>query len=255
MKRREILLVDVGNTCVKFAASRGRRIRPVAGWPTHRLGVLPSHVLLDSGPDRYAGAAFACVVPGRTAALRRILRRVVDGPVYEINCALPMGIRIRYPRPGQIGADRLANAAGVVDRYRCPAVVVDFGTALTFDVVSGRAEYLGGVIAPGLDALTFLLHRRTALLPEIRLAEPKRFVGKSTVEAMRIGAVHGYRGMVRSLLRGILAELGEPDAFVCATGGHARLVCRRMSEVHVIDPSVTMRGLAAIYRFQEDQAR
>ena len=253
MRQGEILLADMGNTCVKFAAGRGRRIRPVAAWPTHRIGAVPRRVLLEAGAPVYAGAVFACVVPGRAGALRRILRRVVDGPVYEVSAAGPLGIRIRYPHPEQIGADRLANAAGVVDRYRCPAVVIDFGTALTFDVVSGQAEYLGGVIAPGLDTLTFLLHRRTALLPEIRLAEPKRFIGKSTVEAMRIGAVHGYRGMVRSLLEGIVGEMRAPDAFVCATGGHARLVCRRMPEVHVIDPAVTMRGLAAIYRAQEEQ--
>lgn len=254
MARREILLADMGNTCVKFGAARGRRIRSLATCPTGCVGVGRGPTLLDPGAPPYAGAIFAAVVPERRRALRKILGTVVDGPVYEVTCALPLGVRIRYPLPEQVGADRLANAAGVADRYRCPAVVVDFGTALTFDVVSRQAEYLGGIIAPGLDALTAQLHERTAMLPEIRLAEPRRFIGKSTVEAMQIGAVHGYRGMVRSLLGGILEEMDAADAFVCATGGHARLVCRTMDEVHVIDPAITMKGLAAIYRVQEDHA-
>jgi type III pantothenate kinase len=92
------------------------------------------------------------------------------------------------------------------------------------------------------------------MLPRINLSEPRRFIGKSTVEAMRIGAVHGYRGMVRSLLHGVLQEMDVPDTFVCATGGHARLVCRSMTEVHAIDALITMRGLAAVYRFQEEHA-
>src|SRR5206468_11238115 len=117
-----------------------------------------------------------------------------------------LGVGIDYPNPKTIGADRLANAAAVAALYGCPAIVVDFGTAVTFDIVSARRNYVGGVIAPGLESMTNFLYQRTALLPKLSLKEPRSTVGRSTIEAMRSGAVFGYRGLVREILTRIRAE-------------------------------------------------
>lgn len=158
-----------------------------------------------------------------------------------------LGITIDYPRPQSIGADRLANAAAVAELYGRPAIVVDFGTAVTFDVVSEGGSYIGGVIAPGLEAMTNFLYERTALLPRLSLKEPHRAVGKSTVGAMRSGAIFGYRGLVREILARIKAEqfLGK-KVVVVATGGYAHLITSELPEVAVIHPHLTLEGLRIV---------
>jgi type III pantothenate kinase len=152
---------------------------------------------------------------------------------------------IDYPLPSQIGADRLANAAGVLSRHGVPAVIIDFGTAVTFDVISAAPAYCGGVIAPGLGAMSGYLSRKTALLPEIVLEEPASAIGKSTVHAMQVGAVFGYRGLVREILARICAELpGKPK--IIATGGDAALIARGLAEIDAVDPDITLDGLRQV---------
>ena len=130
-------------------------------------------------------------------------------------------MEIDYPLPSQIGADRLANAAGVLSRHGAPAIVIDFGTAVTFDVISDQPAYCGGVIAPGLGAMSGYLPQKTALLPVIELEEPPSAIGKSTVHAMQAGAVFGYRGLVREIIARLRSEMaGSPR--IIATGGDAR---------------------------------
>jgi type III pantothenate kinase len=122
--------------------------------------------------------------------------------------------------------------------------VVDFGTAMTFDIISARRKYIGGVIAPGLEAVTGFLYRRTALLPKISLKEPRRAIGKSTIEAMRSGAVIGYRGLVREILARIKTEqFARKKVHVVATGGYARLIAGQLPEIDVIRPHLTLEGL------------
>lgn len=158
-----------------------------------------------------------------------------------------LGVGIDYPKPQSIGADRLANAAAVAELYGCPAIVVDFGTAVTFDVVSGRRNYIGGVIAPGLEAMTNFLYQRTALLPRISLNEPGHAVGKSTREAMLAGTVFGYRGLVREILARIRAEqFGKKKVRVVATGGYARLIAGGLPEIGVIRANLTLEGLRIV---------
>jgi type III pantothenate kinase len=149
--------------------------------------------------------------------------------------------------PKTIGADRLANAAAVAALYGCPAIVVDFGTAVTFDVVSERKAYIGGVIAPGLEAMTNFLYQRTALLPKFSLQEPRRAIGRSTIEAMRAGAVFGYRGLIGEIVARIKAErFPRRKVHVVATGGYARLIAARLKEIGAIHPHLTLEGLRII---------
>ena len=153
-------------------------------------------------------------------------------PVSCVSAKSELGVGVDYPKPESIGADRLANAAAVAELYGTPAVVVDFGTAVTFDVVSAQCCYIGGVIAPGLEAMTNYLYKRTALLPKLTLAEPRRAVGRSTKGAMMSGAVFGYRGLVKEILAKVGAEaFGKRQAKVVATGGYAQLIAARMPEI------------------------
>ena len=142
---------------------------------------------------------------------------------------------------------RLANSAAVAELYGCPAIVADFGTAATFDVVSEGRRYIGGVIAPGLEAMTNYLYQRTALLPRLSLREPHRAVGKSTGEAMRSGAIFGYRGLVREILTQIKAEQFSRKRFaIVATGGYARLIASKVPEITVVHPHLTLEGLRIV---------
>ncbi|MGO8765384.1 MAG: type III pantothenate kinase, partial [Limisphaerales bacterium] len=148
-----------------------------------------------------------------------------------------------YPKPASIGADRLANAIAAKARFGAPVVVVDFGTAVTFDVVNAAGNYAGGIIAPGLAAMTDYLHEKTALLPRIKIVEPKNVVGRSTEEAMLIGAVHGYRGLVRELISELKQELRVKQLPVLATGGYAKLIAAKMPEISAVEPDLTLEGL------------
>ena len=203
------------------------------------------------------------------AAMRRILRRqeprtiVVSSVVPKKNAAikaaagtarllflspkLDLGVGIDYPQPRSIGADRLANAVAVAHLYGTPAIVVDFGTAVTFDVVSAKGDYVGGVIAPGLEAMTSYLYQRTALLPKLTLREPRRAIGKTTRDAMMSGAVFGYRGLVREIVERLCAEnFSNAKPRIVATGGYAELIGRKMLQIQAVRPNLTLEGLRIV---------
>jgi type III pantothenate kinase len=131
-------------------------------------------------------------------------------------------------------------------RFGAPSLVVDFGTAVTFDVVDNAGNYVGGIIAPGLAAMTDYLHEKTALLPRIRIREISSAIGKSTEQAMLVGAVHGYRGLVRELIMELKRELNVRKLPVIATGGYARLIAAKLPEINAVDPSLTLEGLRLI---------
>jgi type III pantothenate kinase len=149
--------------------------------------------------------------------------------------------------PKTIGADRLANAAAVTALYGCPAIVVDFGTAVTFDIVSGQKKYVGGVIAPGLEAMTNFLYQRTALLPKLSLKEPRSAIGRSTIQAMMAGAIFGYRGLVKELIARIRAEMRSRSKIkIVATGGYAKLIAARLPEIQAVHQHLTLEGLRIV---------
>ncbi len=234
----DVLLVDISNSFVKLALARGGRIGRVHRLPTKTLRAGQIRALI--GGRVLAGTVAASVVPKKC--------REVDaacGPgVCWIGPHTHLGVGIDYPNPGKIGPDRLANAAGCAAHYGVPAIVVDFGTAVTFDVISPGGSYIGGVIAPGLNAMTEYLHDRTALLPLIRLREPVAAVGRTTEGAMLSGAVNGYRGLVAEILRQVRREaFPRHRPKVVATGGDARLISAGLPVFDAVDPILTLRGL------------
>jgi type III pantothenate kinase len=186
-------------------------------------------------------AVMVCsVVPAKAAIIDAFFAN--RRPCHMLGHRSPLGMGIDYPNPAQIGADRLANAVGVLHRHGAPAIVIDFGTAVTFDVISAAPAYCGGVIAPGLGAMSAWLPGKTALLPVIELEEPSAAIGKSTGQAMLAGAVFGYRGLVREIIARIRAELdGNPK--IVATGGDAALIARGLEEIDAVDPDLTLDGL------------
>jgi len=185
------------------------------------------------------------VVPTKNSAISKAAHNKAQ--VLWLDLKLELGVTIDYPKPESLGADRLANAVAVAELYGWPAIVADFGTAATFDVVCEGRRYIGGVIAPGLEAMTNFLYERTALLPRLSLKEPHRAVGKSTIEAMQSGAIFGYRGLVREILTRIKAEqFSRKKAAIVATGGYARLIASQVPEVAAIRPHLTLEGLRIV---------
>jgi type III pantothenate kinase len=231
------LLINANNTNTSFALANARRILRVVRIPTDAIRDIPF------AAGKYTYAVLASVVP---AATKKLLRRLPVRPLI-VSASVDLGIGVEYPNKKQIGADRLANAVGVARLYGAPAIVVDFGTALTFDIVNARREYIGGVIAPGLASVTDYLYQRTALLPRIKITEPRSVVGKSTVAAMRIGAVVGYRGLVKEILAALRLERGLHNAVVVATGGYAQLIGKKIHEIRHVNPMLTLEGLRFIY--------
>jgi len=184
------------------------------------------------------------VVPTKNGVVRKAAKR---SKILWLTPQLRLGVGIDYPNPKTIGADRLANAAAVADLYGSPAIVVDFGTAVTFDIVSVQRNYIGGVIAPGLESMTSFLYQRTALLPKLSLKEPRSTVGRSTIDAMRSGAVIGYRGLVREIIARIKAErFPREKVHVIATGGYADLIAARLREIDAVHPNLTLEGLRIV---------
>jgi len=193
------------------------------------------------------------VVPKKNRVIEQVAGKT---KVLWLTPRLKLGVGIDYPKPQTIGADRLANAAAVCALYSFPAIVVDFGTAVTFDIVSDRGTYIGGVIAPGLEAMINFLYQRTALLPKLSLKEPRRTVGRSTIQAMLSGAVFGYRGLVREILARIRAEqFRRKKVHVVATGGYARLIARGLPEIGVVHPHLTLEGLRIIANLNDYSSR
>jgi len=239
----DYLLIDVSNSYAKLAfASRARVSRPVR----IRTAEISSSVVAKFLRRRQVNkVVVSSVVPTKNPAILRAAHN--QAQVLWLNSNVKLGVTLDYPNPESIGADRLANAAAVAELYGSPAIVVDLGTAVTFDVISETRSYIGGVIAPGLEAMTNFLYQRTALLPRLSLKEPHRAVGKSTVEAMRSGAIFGYRGLVREILARIKAEqFSRKKIAVVATGGYARFVASQLPEIAVIHPHLTLEGLRIV---------
>jgi type III pantothenate kinase len=239
----DYLLIDVSNSYAKFAFASTRRLSAPARIATSKLS---SSVVVGFLAQRTVRkVVVSSVVPAKNSAISNAAKKKAN--VLWLDWKLKLGVGIDYPKPQSIGADRLANAAAVAELYGFPAIVVDFGTAVTFDIVSKRRTYIGGVIAPGLEAMTNFLFQRTALLPRLSLKEPRCAVGKSTIDAMLSGAVYGYRGLVREILARIrVEEFPRKRVYVVATGGYAPLIAGRLPEIGVIRPHLTLEGLRIV---------
>jgi type III pantothenate kinase len=244
-----ILLFDIGNTNTHIGLANERGVLrqfdiPTAAWSEARARDQLARLV---GKNRIEGAAICSVVPRATPLVRKSVRALWRFSCVELTPQTLRGVGIDYPKPDSIGPDRLANAVAARHRFGAPVVVVDFGTAVTFDVVDARGNYVGGIIAPGLAAMTDYLHEKTALLPRIRIREIRSAVGKSTEQAMLVGAVHGYRGLIRGLVAELKRELKSPRLPVVATGGYAKLIAAKLPEISRVEPNLTLEGLRLVW--------
>lgn len=244
-----ILLFDIGNTHTHVGLADGKRVIkqaniPTLAWFGGSAGALVGKII---GRNKIEGVALCSVVPRATALVHKAVRSVWKLEALELTPKTLRGVGIDYPKPKSIGPDRLANAVAAKFHFGAPVVVVDFGTAVTFDVVNGKGNYVGGIIAPGLAVMTNYLHEKTALLPKIEIRDIKTAIGKSTEQAMLVGAVHGYRGLVRELIGQLKRELGAKKLPVVATGGYAKLIAAKLPEISVVVPDLTLEGLRLVW--------
>jgi type III pantothenate kinase len=252
-----LLAINANNTNVKFAVYDGEkavgdwRLKTEAGRTADQYVVWLNQLMVLAGLDLRAikDAIIACVVPQSLFHLTMLCEKHLGiQPLVVGDPAVKLGIEIRMDiPPATVGADRLANAIGGHITYRKPLVIVDFGTATTFDVADGAGNYLGGAIAPGINLSVEILHSATAMLPRIAIERPKRVIGKSTTEAMQSGIFWGYVGLVEGMVQRITEEFGSELA-VIATGGLAPLFTGATPVLRHLDPEITMRGLVEIHR-------
>ncbi|MBI2095167.1 MAG: type III pantothenate kinase [Candidatus Omnitrophica bacterium] len=246
-----MLAVDIGNTSAHFALfdRTGRALEPFR-IPTDSLGKRAAwETLRRKLPTRrVGGAAIASVVPAAGLLLKKTLERRAGIRTCLLGKDLQVPIVNRYANPRQVGVDRLVNALAVWRQYRKAAVILDFGTAITLDVVSEKGEYLGGVIAPGVGISIEALHAKTALLPKVGLLHPRGLIGKDTAESIRIGCAFGLGGLCDRLIE----ELGKTlprKRLLIATGGYAAFMARYCrSRIDQIDPLLTLKGVMMIYQ-------
>lgn len=239
-----ILAIDIGNTHTNIGIANSQKIHRSIRLPTELWEAKHLKKLFALVRCRHIEAiSIASVVPHATRLVKKMLTDHYQAPCIILKHSNVVGIGIDYPKPDSIGADRLANAIAAADLFGAPVVVVDFGTAVTFDVIDRRAFYVGGIIAPGLGFMTDYLHEKTALLPKIRIQNPKRIIGKSTREAMQIGAVKGYRGLIATLIADLKRDLNEPNLRVVTTGGDAALMAEGLPQIFAVCPRLTLEGL------------
>ena len=244
-----ILLFDIGNTNTHIGLADEKRVLrhtdiPTAAWLKGDAAKLVTRFVRTA---KLGGAAICSVVPCATPKVRNVIHLLCKLQAIELTSKTLRGVGIDYPKPKSIGPDRLANAVAARHHFGAPSVVVDFGPAVTFDVVDAQGNYVGGIIAPGLAAMTEYLHEKTALLPRIKIHEVKSAIGKSTEHAMLVGAVHGYRGLVRELIRELKHELKAKCLPVVATGGYAKLIASKLPEISAVEPNLTLEGLRLVW--------
>jgi len=248
-----VLVIDVGNTNIVLGLMEGREVVhtfrvSTSQRTTDETGVLFLTLLAHSQVDLKAieGAICSSVVPSQVFTIEKACRRYLSLECLMVGRKLKTGMRIRTENPREVGADRIVNSVAAVEKWGGPIIVVDFGTATTFDCVDAEQDYVGGVIAPGLRISEEALFTRTAQLPRVELHRPPQVIGRNTVHAMQSGLYWGYAGMVDAMVDRIRSELAA-DARCVATGGYAHLIAQASSRIQEVDGALTLRGLALLY--------
>ena len=251
-----LLVVDVGNTNTVLGLYQGKellhdfRIESSKGRTVDEYHVLILSLIRLAGvdPEKVVASIVASVVPALSDPIGTALRRAFGHRALVVGPGIKTGMPILYENPREVGADRIVNAIAAYERVQDGqgCIVVDFGTATTFDCVSNKGEYLGGVIAPGMQISAEALFTRAAKLPRTEIVKPPRAVGRNTVHSMQSGIVFGYVGLVDGLVVRLKAELGYPCR-VIATGGLASLIAPESESIEDTEPNLTLEGLRILY--------
>ena len=249
-----LLVIDVGNTNTSLGVYDGERL--VADWrlttararTVDEYGVHSRNLFQLAGIDFKAitAVAIASVVPPLNYTLKRMSEVYFDRTPLFIDHTVETGVPILYEPPSDVGADRIVDAVAAVHRYGAPCIIVDFGTATTFNAINARGEYLGGVITPGIIISADALFARAARLPRVEIKRPASVIGTSTVGSMQSGLYYGYAGLVDGILKRMIEEVGGAPRII-ATGGLAPLIATASELIEVIDSTITLEGLRLVY--------
>lgn len=255
-----LLAIDIGNSRIKFGVFDDARLISKFSIPTIRDDSPDwiRNAVGDNLPERISSAIVCSVVPQIEAALRELIEGLYGVMPTFVNNSFDFGLTIKYEPPDSVGTDRLVNAFSAVRKYGKPCIVCSFGTATTVDAVNSNSEYLGGIIAPGMNTLAEALHLTTSKLPKIEIEKPDRVIGNTTVDSIQSGIFYGYIGLVEGILTKMTAELlSAPPAVaggdvkdgsaekptVIATGGFAQIIADECDLIEIVDESLTLEGL------------
>jgi type III pantothenate kinase len=249
-----LLAIDIGNTTVALGVFQGKalvrdwKVRSEREKTADEYGVLMLELLRAAGlnPASVEGVIISSVVPPLTPSFQSLSQNLFGLKALVVGPGLKTGLPILYENPAEVGADRVVASLAAFEKYGGPAIVIDFGTATTFDAVSARGEYLGGAIAPGIQISAEALYLRTAKLPRIEVAKPKKAIGKTTVASMQSGIYFGYIGLVNNIIGEISRELGS-DPQIVVTGGFAAHLGPEIRVSHHQEPHLVLEGLRLIY--------
>jgi type III pantothenate kinase len=253
-----LLAIDVGNTNIVYGLFEGARlvhqfrVESSRGRTADEYAVVLRQLLAmhEVPPSAVKGAILASVVPPLTDPMRNLVRRAFELEAVVVGPGTKTGMAILYENPREVGADRIANAVAAFERFAGGVIVVDFGTATTFDCVTPKGEYLGGVIAPGIQISADALFARAAKLPRVEIQKPPKVVGKTPQHSMQSGIVFGYVGLVDGLVDRLREEMSFPSCAVIATGGLARLIAPLSRTIEHTDDDLTLVGLRILYERQ-----
>jgi type III pantothenate kinase len=249
-----LLAVDVGNTQTVYGLYEGERlaehwrVTTEAERTGDELGVLVGRLLelRDTGFEDINGVCLSSTVPPLVRAYEEFARDYVEATLLVLGPGTKTGIPISYDDPREVGPDRIANAVAARERYGAPCIVVDFGTSTNFDIVSAGGEYVGGVLAPGIEVSMEALFARAARLVKVDFTPPPSVIGKTTVAGLQSGLVYGFAGQVDGIVKRIRAEIGD-TAPVVATGGLAELIAPHADTIDEVDPLLTLEGLRLVW--------
>lgn len=250
-----ILAIDVGNTNIVLGVFKGRQL--LTHWrlssskdnSEDEYGIMLLNLFKHAKLDYrdITGIIISSVVPNKMYSLELMCRKYFGIKPLVVGPGIKTGINIRYDNPKEVGADRIVNAVAGYEIYGGPLIIIDFGTATTYCVISDKGEYLGGCIAPGIRISTDALFEHAAKLPRVELVKPPQVICKNTVSSMQAGIIYGYVGQVDYIVRKIKQELGAPHAKVIATGGLAKMIAEESELVDETNELLTLEGLRIIY--------
>lgn len=239
-----LLAIDIGNTNITYALYRQRRLIRKFDIPTKQY----KKVSLLTGLKNYRPdtAIISSVVPKALKIIQKDLKNIIGDKIYTLGENIKVPIKNKYHYPKQVGQDRLVNAYAAKRLYGSPLIVIDYGTAITFDVISRKGEYLGGMILPGLKISLAALAEKTALLPYVKLKKPKELIGKDTASSIISGMVYGFSSLTDSLIARLKTKLGK-DTMAIGTGGNIGLLAQYCRKFNRSEPDLTIKGLCLIY--------